>query len=679
MENSLLNRLPVAAGELRAIRNSDNEIEDFVWLDVNAFGIAILRREYDDVIGHSMKELSSIFRHNILFEMLKEATETQSYVEQVTEIGYSEGPLNGRSFFLGIAPIGDTCTLVAHDTTQLIVQANDPSEKLLFFRESVEQSPIATVIVDTEGLLYYANRSFLSRLGWSLDEVIGKPGFSFIHPEGREQALKSGAQVVNGDFDSITSTDILYRTRDNEKVLYASNVIEFKSPKTGARHFVVMLRDVGNERAISRQLEDAAKQAETASRMKSEFLANMSHEIRTPLNGVIGMAQVLARSRLDNAQTEQINTILESGNALMSLLNDILDLSKIEAGQLDISPISCDLRHKLRSVQKLFEPIASESGIAFQLFVDPSVPTSLELDPVRVRQCVSNLLSNAMKFTEQGAVTVMVTAEPRPGNLHAVKIFVSDTGIGISDEKHDSIFAEFQQADGSTSRKYGGTGLGLSVTRSLARMMGGDITVSSQVGKGSVFIFSFLAALPGTSLSYDTANVETIVPKADNASTPPQQNLKSDDDIAAQRPASVKPPAPAVPFSLTNKNILVVDDNIINRRVICAMLEESDILLQEAENGRKALEALETADFDAILLDIHMPIMDGPETVRAIRTSKAHRHLPVIALTANAMAGDRDKYIAMGMDGYLAKPVNYNAMLAELNRCLKLAEAKKCA
>ena len=549
MQNSFVNRLPIAAGELRAIRNSSNEIEDFVWVDVNAFGLAILRREYQDLIGRSLSEFSSIFHGHILFDMLKEATETQSYAEQVTQIDYNGGPLSGRSFFVGVAPNGDTCTLIAHDATQLVAQAKNHTDQLLYFRETVEQSPIATVIADTDGTIYYANQSFLTHLKWSLNDVVGKAGFNFIHPESRPQALTDGAAIAAGMFDSEHPTDMYYRTSDNEKVLFSSQAIEFKDHKTGKRHFVVMLRDVGSERAVSHQLEEAVKQAESASQMKSEFLANMSHEIRTPLNGVIGMAQVLARSRLDNAQTEQINTILESGNALMSLLNDILDLSKIEAGQLDISPISCDLRHKLRSVQKLFEPIASESGIAFQLFVDPSVPASLELDPVRVRQCVSNLLSNAMKFTEQGAVTVMVTAEPRPGNLHAVKIFVSDTGIGISDEKHDSIFAEFQQADGSTSRKYGGTGLGLSVTRSLARMMGGDITVSSQVGKGSVFIFSFLAALPGTSLSYDTANVETILPKADNASMPPQQNLKSDDGIAAQRPASVKPPAPAVPFS----------------------------------------------------------------------------------------------------------------------------------
>ena len=393
MDNSFVNRLPIAAGELRAIRNSNNEIEDFVWVDANAFGIAILRREYQDIIGRSINELSVIFRNNILFDMLKEATETQSYVEQLTEIGYNEGPLSGRSFFVGIAPNGDTCTLVAHDATRLLSQTENLSDTLLYFREAVEQNPIATVIVDTEGVVYYANKAFLNRLGWSLDEVIGKPGFTFIHPEGRAQALISGADVIAGNYEAVEATDILYRTRTNEKVLFSSQIIEFKSPKTGDRQFVTMLRDVGQERALTRHLEDAVKQAESASRMKSEFLANMSHEIRTPLNGVIGMAQVLARSKVDISQTEQLNTIIDSGNSLMTLLNDILDLSKIEAGQLDITPIPCDVRHKLGRVHKLFEPIAAEKQLAFQFFVDPSVPATLEIDPVRVRQCLSNLLS----------------------------------------------------------------------------------------------------------------------------------------------------------------------------------------------------------------------------------------------------------------------------------------------
>ena len=670
MQNSFVNRLPIAAGELRAIRNSSNEIEDFVWADVNAFGLAILRREYQDLIGRSLSEFSSIFHGHILFDMLKEATETQSYAEQVTQIDYNEGPLSGRSFFVGVAPNGDTCTLIAHDATQLVAQAKNHTDQLLYFREAVEQSPIATVIADTDGTIYYANQSFLTHLKWSLNDVVGKAGFNFIHPESRPQALTDGAAIAAGMFDSEHPTDMYYRTSDNEKVLFSSQAIEFKDHKTGKRHFVVMLRDVGSERAVSHQLEEAAKQAESASQMKSEFLANMSHEIRTPLNGVIGMAQVLARTKLDISQTEQLNTIIESGNSLMTLLNDILDLSKIEAGQLDITPIPCDIRHKLGRVHKLFEPIAAEKQIAFQFFVDPSVPAALEIDPVRVRQCLSNLLSNAMKFTTKGSVTTMITAERRPDNHHLLKIFISDTGIGIPDDKQNQIFVDFQQADGSTTRKYGGTGLGLGVTRSLARMMGGEVTVTSEPGKGSVFILSFLAGEPGQGVNYDLEDVYQLP----TAGADHQAEQDTPAPQATPETTQTAPPEPTVkPFQLSGKNILVVDDNMINRRVISAMLGEHSVLIQEAENGMLALDAMKSIKFDAVLMDIHMPVLDGIETFRAMQDDDTLKHIPVIALTADAMVSDRQKYLDLGMEGYIAKPVNYGEIIGELNRVLSQA------
>jgi len=355
----------------------------------------------------------------------------------------------------------------------------------------------------------------------------------------------------------------------------------------------------------------------------------------------------------------------------MVLLNDILDLSKIEAGQLNIAPITCDVRHKLSRVHHLFEPIADEKGITLQFFVDPSVPAALEMDPVRVRQCVSNLVSNAMKFTDKGSVTIMVSAQPQGDGHHLLKIFVSDTGIGIPEDKLGKIFSDFQQADGSTTRKYGGTGLGLSVTRSLARMMGGDITVTSQPGKGSVFILSFITADPGVSVEFDSTNVEPLAAKP-GAGLLQARAPDEDADAPAQQPPTTAEPSPEIDtVRLTGKKILVVDDNAVNRRVICAFLDEHAIELTEANNGRSALEAMTESDYDLVLLDIHMPVMDGIETLKAIRQDARLKALPVIALTANAMSGDREKYVGLGMDGYISKPVGYDDVLSEINRVLQ--------
>jgi len=469
MDNTLLNRLPVAAGEVHAQRDDNGEITDFVWTDINAFALAILQGTKEDIIGKSIGQLASVFKGDILFNLIKQAIETKRYTEDVTAIGYNEGPLSGKSFFVGLAPNGDTCTIVAHDATTFQANSAEKAGHLLIFREVVSRSAVATVLMDARGSITYANNRFLKTLNWSIDEIVGKSLLNFIHPETREQAFKNINAIASGANPEILTSDMAYRSRTGEKFLFSSLTTEMTDPQTGETYYISQLHDVQEERRLSRELKEAVRQAESASQMKSEFLANMSHEIRTPLNGVIGMAQILARTELNPSQGEHINTIIDSGNALMTLLNDILDLSKIEAGQLDLTPITCDIRHKLGRVHQLFEPIAAEKQIAFQFFVGPSVPASVEMDPVRVRQCLSNLLSNAMKFTDAGAVTTMVTAEPLSDGEHLIKIFVSDTGIGIAEDKQQHIFNDFQQADSSTTRQYGGTGLGLTVTRSLAK------------------------------------------------------------------------------------------------------------------------------------------------------------------------------------------------------------------
>ena len=383
------------------------------------------------------------------------------------------------------------------------------------------------------------------------------------------------------------------------------------------------------------RLHASKEQAERSSQAKSEFLANMSHEIRTPLNGVLGMAQSLQHDALTPTQREKVVTILESGYALTTVLNDVLDLSKIEAGKLEISCSDDDFIKTIGGIRRLFLPQAEEKGLDIDFQCPSDFPRWLHFDATRIRQCVSNLLSNAIKFTETGKITIGIVAEPRDGK-HLISVDVADTGIGVTPETMAKLFFAFTQADSSTSRRYGGTGLGLTIARQLARMMGGDVTATSEAAKGSTFTFSFQAAA---------------------------SRAGQDSEILA---------TPAAPpgldaGQLRHARILLTDDNAINRRVIKLLLAPLGVSITEACNGREALDRLAVESFDLVLLDVHMPVMDGCQTIEAIRRSaEPWRTIPVIALTADAMSGDREKYLALGMDDYLSKPVDQRELSAKL-------------
>jgi CheY-like chemotaxis protein len=373
----------------------------------------------------------------------------------------------------------------------------------------------------------------------------------------------------------------------------------------------------------------------------------MSHEIRTPLNGILGMAQVLEMGNLSSDQRDQVQTILDSGRNLMALLNDVLDLSKIEAGKIAIVTADTDLIHTLRRLHRLWKPKAEEAGLEFYLSLDAELPQLLNFDAVRVRQCVSNLISNAIKFTAKGRVEVFVTAKRQAGGRYMVKIRVTDTGVGMDEETMTRLFRPFTQADDSTSRKYGGTGLGLSITRSLAELMGGEASVRSEIGRGSEFTFTFLAE--------EAAPQHRVVSEGGSLSEDESREALKDQNL----------------------RLLLVDDHPINRQVASLFLRPFNMRIVEATNGKEALSCLERETFDMMLLDVHMPVMDGVETIRAIRASgRSWATIPVIALTADAMTGDKERYLAMGMDSYLSKPIAERDLIAEVARVRSLSAAQ---
>jgi len=373
------------------------------------------------------------------------------------------------------------------------------------------------------------------------------------------------------------------------------------------------------------ELEKAMDDALAANKAKTEFLANMSHELRTPMNGFLGMIELVLDSPLQQDQREQLITAQRSAHALLSILNDILDLSKIESGRMQLESVPFSLRTHMRECVRPHQVRAQQNSVELRLRMDERLPEMVAGDPLRLRQILNNLLSNAVKFTSAGHIDVQVSAEPgETPSSTVVEIAVRDTGAGIPKDKLPQIFEKFTQADGSISRRFGGSGLGLAITKHLVDLFQGSIKVTSEFGKGSEFLVRLSLKLAATGQ----------LPVA----------------IGAQ-------PTLAVTES-SNALILIVEDNLVNQKVIKGLLQRKGYRFETAGDGSQALAMLDHNRFNAILMDVQMPVMDGLEATRRIRAMERWRAIPIIAMTAHAMNGDQERCLAAGMDAYLSKPVN---------------------
>lgn len=510
------------------------------------------------------------------------------------------------------------------------------------FRAFFENSPALMYVKDRNLAMSFVNAKYLSLFGVAAEDVVGQRGGKHLSDEKRQHVEALDRRVMAEEI-TVNDTMPMVSKTGEKRQFYLT-----KFPVYGARGDVVGIGGINTDVTELHEREQelleakgkaerAAAAADAANKSKSTFLATMSHEIRTPMNGVLGTADLLSRTELTEDQREFVDIMKESGQTLLDLLNDILDLSKIEAGGVELEDQNFSMGELLHATNNLWAPPADERGLGFKVENRITDVDKICSDRTRIRQIINNLVGNAIKFTSKGQVSVLATEHPRNDGTVQLRFEISDTGIGISPEHKATIFQPFTQADSSTTRNFGGTGLGLTICKNLSELLGGEIGVDSVSGKGSTFWF-------------------TIVAKRADLSKPG---------------GDVSGTLASVPGDRTQRtlHILIAEDNKLNQRIISWMLEPLDCQFEVVENGLEAVAALARSTYDIVLMDVQMPHMDGIEAAINIRSVDGpNRDVPIIALTANAMRGDREKYLDKGMTDYVSKPIDQRSLLATIAR-----------
>ncbi|MHC1704471.1 MAG: PAS domain S-box protein [Tenuifilaceae bacterium] len=485
-----------------------------------------------------------------------------------------------------------------------------------------------------EGLYLDVNEAFLKTIGLRRKRVIGKTSKEvgiFAKPGLREELIN---QII--EFGRITEQEILIKKAKGGILtcLYSVEVINIQ----GIKCLLIVMSDITSRKQVEEELLHAKIQAEDASRAKEQFLSTMSHEIRTPMNAVIGMTNLLLQENPKNEQMENLSALKFSAENLLALLNDILDFSKIEAGKIDLMNVTFDVVGIAEGLRNSFDQVAKEKGIEIVSNIDSRISHNLLGDPVRINQVLTNLVGNAIKFTEKGKVILSLKLIRDQKKSTTIQFSITDTGIGIQKNKQSIIFKEFTQAHVETTRKYGGTGLGLAISQRLVKLLGGTIKVKSQPGEGSTFYFSIKFF------------------KSEEISVQPPIVTTDQDSI----------------LSKTYK-VLIVEDNEINKIIAEKFLTKWGIIVDHAENGQIALEKIEKESFDLILMDLEMPVMSGYDATIAIRqmTDVTKQNIPIIALTASAMQDIQKKIYSLGMNDFILKPFNPADLKKKLIRHLE--------
>ena len=520
---------------------------------------------------------------------------------------------------------------------------------------------------DRTGKILRANRCAAASVGMTVQDLSGKNYYD-LFPDGADKALEKDLRVIltgqpiRGQMRQYETAQGQVRWALADRIPYydeqgnIAGVMVFAQDITERKQAEESLLKAKNEiekanqqlRAAAEKSAILAEEAMLANRAKSDFLANMSHELRTPMNAIIGFAEILLSESLSEDQSHYVKTIHRSAKNLLELINDILDFSKIEAGKLSVEILDTRLDVMLEEMESMFRPMAAKKGLELAVLQCEELPQTIQTDPTRLRQCLINLINNAIKFTDQGHVYVNVSRRQKHNKTY-IQFDVEDTGIGISADKQQSVFEAFVQAEGSTARKYGGTGLGLAITRKLAGLLGGDLTVFSQPGVGSIF----------------TLTIEAF----GKASAAPEWNK-----YERAEKLHTQADAPSAPLA-TKTSVLLVEDNPVNQQLMKVILCRMGHDVTLAENGQQAVDAAQATAFDIILMDIQMPVMNGLEATRILRQKGIKT--PVIAVTANALKGDRDLCIQAGCDDYLSKPVDKDRLAEVIARYLPAGQTRQ--
>ena len=542
------------------------------------------------------------------------------------------------------------------------------------YESLITRSPAGIFETDARGRCVFVNEKWCELSGLTRQQALGSGWKQAIHPEDRERELEAWQKSTRAGEE--LQINCRWMTPKGTITWVHGSVVPLRSSTGEITGFLGTISDISALKQAEAVIREARNQAETANRTKSEFLANMSHEMRTPLNGIIGMTELALDAAVDDEQRECLQTVKESADSLLTLINELLDFAKVEAGKITLDRVDFNLSDWLRDSLKPLMFRSRQKGLDFRCLIDANIPKDLIGDPEWLRHILVNLVSNAVKFTDKGFVRCSVklqsintvelpiwevdsvagspvtASSPRTTVQRATLHFaVQDTGIGVPVDKHQAIFIPFEQADKSITRRYGGTGLGLAIARQLTELMQGNIWIESVIGEGSTFHFT-------VQLGIADPTVKRVAP------------VEAEKTQAQQSP-------PSTPVTPTRSlRVLIAEDNPVNQQLIVKFLKKQGHETAVAGDGNEAVEALDKdPSFDVILMDMQMPHMSGLEATAIIRQQEvtSGRHIPIIALTASVLKGDRERCLASGMDDYLTKPVNRNELFAALAR-ISIAE-----